>query len=296
MYWASDGIYVCAGNETGFFAAQDLTGTTIRSFYNKIDNHQSAFGAYDSFSNVVSWTYGDGSELFYKPSFQAWYYNKMASTNIKVRASIEVSPFVGGQSIDPITVNGVIVDVDGSDVVITTGIKLDTQTETKYLVIRPDNNTFTFASYNNTNFIDWEGVSTFGEDAHAFMQGAHFTGGAGNLAKQSPYITFHFNKTESGFDENYEPINPSGCLVRASWDWSNSDNSNKQGKEFQAYRFRRHYMPQDNTDEFNNGFETVVTKNKVRGRGKALSVLIKTEPSKDCQVIGWEQEVTINGA
>ena len=53
-------------------------------------------------------------------------------------------------------------------------------------------------------------------------------------------------------------------------------------------------MPQDNTDNFDNGYETVVSKSKVRGRGKALSVFIKTEPLKNCKLIGWEQEVTIN--
>jgi hypothetical protein len=294
MYWASDGIYLCESSESGFFVARDLTGTTIKTFYNGISSKQSSFGAYDTFENVVSWTYGDGDELSYKPSFQAWYVNKIASTNLKIRGSVEVSPFVGGKLIETITVEGVTVTVDAEDVVVTTGIKLDKKTETKYLTIRPDNNTFTFSSYNATNFVDWECVSDFGEDAYAFMRGAHFTGGAGNLAKQSPYITFHFNKTEEGYDSEYEPINPSSCLVQASWDWSNSDNSNKQGREFQAYRFRRHYMPTDNTDEFNNGYETVVSKSKVRGRGKALSVLIKTEPLKNCQLIGWEQEVTIN--
>mgnify|MGYP003624603020 FL=1 len=304
MYWASDGIYLCESGDTGFFVANDLTGTTIRTFYNNITQHQTASGAYDSFSNVVCWTYGDGNELCYKPSFQAWYYNKIASTNIKVKGNIEVSPFVGGKSIDPVTVSGVVVDVEGDDVVVTTGIKLDIQTETKYVAIRPKTATiqddqFTFSSYNNAEFKDWGSIPAAGqyaEDAYAFMQGAHFTGGVANRAKQSPYITFHFNKTEEGYDEDYEPINPSSCLVQTSWDWSNSNNSGKQGKEFQAYRFRRHYMPQDNTDNFDNGYETVVSKSKVRGRGKALSVFIKTEPLKNCKLIGWEQEVTINDA
>ena len=304
MYWASDGIYLCESGDSGFFVANDLTGTTIRTFYNSITQHQTASGAYDSFSNVVCWTYGDGNELCYKPSFQAWYYNKIASTNIKVKGNIEVSPFVGGKTIDPVTVSGVVVDVEGDDVVVTTGIKLDIQTETKYVAVRPKTATiqddqFTFSSYNNAEFKDWGslaalGAPTYPEDAYAFMQGAHFTGGVANRAKQSPYVTFHFTKTEEGYDEDYEPINPSSCLVQTSWDWSNSNNSGKQGKEFQAYRFRRHYMPQDNTDNFDNGYETVVSKSKVRGRGKALSVFIKTEPLKNCKLIGWEQEVTIN--
>jgi len=293
MYWSSDGIYLCEAAQ-GFYAAKDITSNTIKTFYTAITDTKSAFGNYDDFTKTVHWTYEDGKELTYKLNFQAWSTNVMADTNIKIRGNVEVSPFVGGKVIDPITVSGVAVTVSSDPVIITRGVKLNKRTETKYLTIRPDNNTFTFASYNDTTFIDWNGVSTFGDDAYAFMQGSHFTGGISNRAKQSPYVTFHFNKTETGFDAEYEPIGSSSCLVQTSWDWSNSSNSNKQGREFQAYRFRRHYMPENNLDGFDNGFETVVTKNKVRGRGKALSVLIKTEPLKDCQLIGWEQEVTIN--
>ena len=143
------------------------------------------------------------------------------------------------------------------------------------------------------NFKDWVTEGS-GVDAPAHMLGAHFTGGDGSKSKQSPYVTFHMLKTETGFDVDYNVVGSSSCLVQTSWDWSNHINSGKEGREFQAYRFRRHYMPTDNTDGFDNGYETVVTKNKVRGRGKALSVSIKTEPLLDCKLIGWEQEMTIN--
>ena len=294
MYWAVDGIYLCESSDSGLFVARDMTTVSIKSFYNSIVGKQLAYGRYDDFTKSVNWVFGDGTELSFKTAFNAWVVNEIADSDVKVRGLVEVNPFVGGKRIDPITVDAVVVTVDGEDVVVATGIKLDSDTETKYLVIRPDNNTFTFASYNNTNFTDWEGVSTFGTDANAFMQGAHFTGGSGATSKQSPYVTFHFNKTEDGFDAEYEATNQSSCLIQTSWDWSNSDNSNKQGREFQAYRFRRHYIPADNTDGFDNGYEIVVTKNKVRGRGKALSVLIKTEALKNCQLIGWEQEITSN--
>lgn len=294
IYWSTDGIYLCETSDTGFFSANDITANTIKSFYEDITSKQDAVGTYDDFDKSVHWVYGGGEELVFKLSFNAWFPNVVSDDNIKIRGLVEVSPFVGGLDVDDITVLGVDVTVNGEQVVVTTGVKLNKRTEIKYLAIRPDNDTFTFSSYNDVTFVDWNSLVGFEEDADAFMQGAHFTGGSGAKAKQSPYVTFHFNKTETGFDSEFEPINPSSCLVQTSWDWSNSDNSNKQGRQFQAYRFRRHYMPADILDPFNNGFETVVSKSKVRGRGKALSVLIKTEPLKDCQLIGWEQEVTIN--
>lgn len=292
MYWTSDGIYLIQGSPEGFFSAQDLILNSIKTFYSEIPDKSKGVGAYDDFNNTVRWVYGGGNELVYKLNFKAWTVNVVEDTNIKIRSLVEASPFVGGMSIEDVFVDGEVVVSDGETVVVSTGIKISNPTEVKYLVIRPDNSTYTFSAYNNMDFIDWE-VNGFASDASAYMQGAHFTGGSGSKAKQSPYVTFHFKKTEDGFNSEFEPLNQSSCLVQASWDWSNHSNSGKQGREFQAYKFRRHYMPSGQFDEFDNGFETVVTKNKVRGRGKALSVTIRTSPLKDCQLIGWEQEVTV---
>ena len=93
------------------------------------------------------------------------------------------------------------------------------------------------------------------------------------------HIVTHFKKTEDGYDvgEDEELLlrNPSSCLVQAQWEWSNHPNSGKWGREWQAYRFRRYYIPENASDEFNNGHSTVVTKSKLRGSGTVLSLLFK---------------------
>jgi len=38
----------------------------------------------------------------------------------------------------------------------------------------------------------------------------------------------------------------------------------------------------------------VTTKNKIRGRGRALSLKFSTEPQKDCQILGWSADMHSN--
>ena len=38
---------------------------------------------------------------------------------------------------------------------------------------------------------------------------------------------------------------------------------------------------------FNNGFPVVVTKNKIRGAGKALRIRFESESGKDFDFLGW---------
>lgn len=265
LYWSDEGVYIAEGSESGFFVAKDLTKANIKTFYTNIQDKGEVTGAYDKGDRSVRWLYDTNSgvrtgELVLRLDFGAWVVNDISKSAARVRELISTC--------EPPCI--------------------------KYLTFEnTGNDDLTFSEYNNTKFADWEDLGA-SDDASAYMAGAHFTGGDGSKAKQSPYVTFHLLKTETGFDENFEPLNPSSCLVQTSWDWSNNDNSNKQGKEFQAYKFRRHYMPADSSDGFDNGYETVVSKNKVRGRGKALSVTISTELEKDCKLIGWEQEMTIN--
>ena len=101
----------------------------------------------------------------------------------------------------------------------------------------------------------------------------------------------HMNKTEVGFSVgeggDWIPVNPSSCLVQAQWDWADSDTSGRWGRKFQAYRHRRQYFPVNTSDNFDNGESVVTTKNKLRGKGRVVSLLIETEPEKDLHLLGW---------
>ena len=109
--------------------------------------------------------------------------------------------------------------------------------------------------------------------------------------KSIPYIWFYFTRTEDGFSDagssDFTLDNPSSCKVQAQWQWANHANSGKWGTEFQAYRLNRLYTPTGASDAFNYGEDVIVTKNKLRGSGKALSLYIKSETGKDMKLLGW---------
>jgi hypothetical protein len=104
-------------------------------------------------------------------------------------------------------------------------------------------------------------------------------------------LPMHFRRTENGVvtDDNGDlvPANQSSCMVQAQWEWANSSNSGKWSRPWQAYRYKRAYIPANGADPYDTGFYTIVSKTKIRGFGKVLSLYISTEPEKDCKLLGW---------
>src|SRR5690606_31713318 len=151
-------------------------------------------------------------------------------------------------------------------------------------------NGYSFADYTDKGFVDWRSVDGVGVDADAFLITSYTSGGDFQRNKNVPYITVHLKRTETGIiDDNGDSvfINPSSCLMQARWDWSDTSNSNKWGRVFQAYRYKRDYIPVSLPDDFDTGFLMISTKNRLRGYGKVLSLRFFTEPGKDLHLYGW---------
>lgn len=73
----------------------------------------------------------------------------------------------------------------------------------------------------------------------------------------------------------------SSLLMQARWDWANLSTSNKFSRQTQVYRNVR---PNSATSA---GFPILVTKNKVRGKGRALQLRFVSESGKDAEIVGW---------
>lgn len=313
MYWSDSGIYRVAPDQFGDYKAESLTERTIQTFYDKIDTLDKirCNGIYDAYNKKVRWVYGnrvdsatESKELIFDLPLSA-FYNSVINQSIKlpiVVAGVPVPPFRMVANDVIVTVNGNDVTVNGEDVTTEVVSKEQAPKDMIYLVVTGITPVIqvTFATYHNTDFVDWQRLSpSTAKDAEAYMVTGWMSNGDYQRSKQVPYITFHFNKTEQGFEEDehgdFVPTRPSSCFVSAHWDWSNSANSGKWGREFQAYRFKRHWMPESVDDSFDNGYYTVVTRNKLRGQGKVLSMKIRTEPKKDCHLLGWSMSMSMNG-
>lgn len=305
-YWARDGIYVIGPDQFQSVTVQNISQKTIQSYYENLSpmSKENAIGVYDLFSKKVRWVFNQGVpfdsssecfELVFDTVVGCFYPNRIGSiqNQVEVTSLFLTSPYVVGLS-------DVAVMVDTEDVYTPAGLVTVEQEvrrsgiqAVKYLAWLNQGGQLVigFSYYNNTSFRDWENVDGAGVDAKAFLISGAQTVGDSAIDKQVPYITMHFIRTENGRTADGEPINQSSCLMRCQWDFSNSPESNKWSPLVQTYRYVSPKLILDTN--YDNGFEILSTKNKLRGRGKAFALYLETEEYKDCRILGWN--IAING-
>lgn len=312
MFWGDDAIYHVTTDQFGGWVSNNISFGRIQKLFDaiNIEDKRAAKGEYDSYERKVRWLYYNRTvddtptrELILDLQLQAFYTNvigKLGGENFPRAASIYIGvPY-------QVVADQVFVLSDADDVLsgtdqvylsteVRTGVS---QREIGYLVITSVSPTleYTFATYRNSDFRDWFAVDGVGVDAEAFTVTSYLSGTDFQRDKQVPYITVHLRRTETGFQEvgdELVPINQSSCLMQARWDWSDSDRGGKWGREFQAYRYRKLYIPEDSLDEYDNGFSTVVTRNKLRGNGKVLSLKFRTEPHRNLHLYGWSMVFSV---
>lgn len=288
-YWSSDGIYTIGKNQYGDLEVKNLSQQTIQSLYQNIPNDSklNVKAGYDTLRGKVRWIYKTGTrftpnsqtfELVFDSQLGAWNKNQimnLADNSTEVFGIFRVAPY----HIDP------------------TDLTSDTSV-LKYVVMHSGGSglyqlQYGFGYYGNQKWSDWASNNGVGVDAKAYCLTGQQTAGDTGVDKQVPYLIMYFRRTEDGVDSSYNPTNPSGCLFRGQWDFSNTINSNKWTPLREAYKYKKPYLPVSLSDPYDTGYEVISSKNKLRGKGKAFSLYFETEPLKDCQVLGWN--LTING-
>lgn len=315
LVWTNAGIFVILEDEiTGRYKAENVSLNTIQHYYNTIPElgkaNVKAF--FSERENQVRWLYNDtpeyaqgnylnhyNRELILDLTLQAFYTNSFSELEANSPKICEYISFPGYvvASADASIYAGVDeVQVTSTDqVVIEDSITSARGEQFGYLTFT--GTLFTISKFTNSNFVDW---STAGNGTGANYESYLVTGyeifGDASRKKQSPYIIFYFEKTESGFEldsnGNLQFSNPSSCMVQSQWNWTNSTLSNKWGTPFQAYRIHRTYTPTGESDTYNTGDRVITTKSKLRGSGKALSLKISAEAGKDLRLLGWSLAVT----
>lgn len=313
-FWGPEGIFLVAKNQYGDWSVSNISEKTIQTLYDEIEelDRRNCKGVYDQFDKKIRWMYNqDGDrnnlnqvlELIVDTSLGSFSKNRIYNLpqfTPDVVGYITTSSFLSGDITNNVVVGTDNVLAGGEEVIVTTSVRTSGVQSIKYITLAGEGGGhigFTFSQYRNTNFIDWEDRDGVGVDAKAFILTGQTTAGDSSIAKQTPYLTIHMRRTEDGVvdvDGELIPEHQSSLLIRSQWDWANSINSHKWSSPFQAYRYKRPYFIADISDTYDNGFETVVTKNKLRGRGKAMSLYFETEPRKDCRILGWSLALTGN--
>lgn len=312
FYWGDDGIYVIEkGGVDGGFQVSNLTETTIQTYYQGISaiSKASVVGTLDASNRTVRWIYNTGENRFSAESItyelvlsiplKAFYRNRIynpTDNSIEVVSVFSAVQFVSESTEEDIIASGDAVIVGSDVVVVERNTVSDGLQSSRYLAFERSEAgvlSFSFAYYKDLDYVDWPNASE-GVDAKAYVITGQITGGVPGLAKQAPYLVIFMKRTERGVLPDLTPQFPSGLLFRSQWDFSNTANSKKWSPLAQGYRYRMPLFIEDVVDDYDNGFDLVVTKNKLRGRGRALSLYMESIPGKDCRIVGWALDVNGN--
>jgi hypothetical protein len=138
-------------------------------------------------------------------------------------------------------------------------------------------------------FKDWYSADSVGVGFECYIVTGDDLGNqqGGDKEIQGLYLMAFMRRTETGVDSNGDPINPSSCLFQSRWDWTDSATPGKWSTAREIYRHTRLWFPTVPSATFNDGYPVVVTKNKVRGRGKSVAFKFTADEDKDMQIIGW---------
>jgi hypothetical protein len=329
FYAAKSGMYIIQPNEVNQITATNITETTIQSFYLGITNNvkQNMTGFFEEDQRRVRWLYADNDiyntatansvfnkELVFDLVLGAWYTNSFEASSTQYMSSYIPLPDTFATDITAdVSYGGVdtdLVTVNTTDNVVVNVTDRATTADTFFYLSR-DGANMSMGGLTDTTFQDWGDTSY-----DSFLETGYMSEGDSARTKRATYLVTHFNRTETGFEEingELEALNPSGCLVQAKWSYSEAlptnpldSGSGQFGKVynattglweaggFQAYRFIRNYVPANVNDSFDYGESVITTKNKLRGKGKALRLKFSSDEDKDFQLLGWTMEITGN--
>lgn len=314
IYWSKAGIYLLKPDQaSGRFAAESISLTSIQTLYLEIPEIAKNFckGLYDEKENRIRYLYNDSTdysatnypnsynkELVYDLTLKAWYKNSISSLASDSPYIADYVPIPGytvtSREESVVAGTAPVIVTAGTSVVVDDDIPVSRTEQFSFLTIV--GTSFTLSKYNGSDFLDWKTKDSVGVDFTSYLYTGYELFGDIMRQKQIPYVFFYFEKTEDGFTPSGDDLvfkNQSSCKVQAQWGWSNSAANGKWGKEFQAYRILRNYTPSGAADAYDSGESMVVTKNKLRGSGKSISLYIKSETGKDMKLLGWGHPVTM---
>ena len=315
IYWSKAGIYqLVPDSASGRFRAESISLKTIQQLYLDIPELGKNYckGFYDEKENQVRWLYNDtttyntnnyinkyNKELIYDLTLQAWYKHEigeLAANSPYAADYVNIPGYSVGSTTETVYKGTDEVIVTSTDSVIVNS-DLATNRSSQFSFLTISGTSFTISKYKNDSFKDWVAADAVGINYLSYLITGWELFGDYLKKKQVPYVQFYFKRTEDGYSAatgTLELTNQSSCLVQAQWNWANSANSGRWGNQFQAYRLLRNYIPTGAVDPFDYGDGVIVTKNKLRGYGKTLSLYIKSEAGKDMKLLGWGMPVTMN--
>lgn len=297
IWWSQSGIHTLSFEAgTGRPTEQNLSISTIQSFYDKIDGLSKArcHGMYDKQNKRVLWLYPDNGEpdvnkksniLILDITLQAFYPWRVSDSQAEdSRRIVDLSYTKGAGSamVDSLVelpggLSEPVVAADETDFVYITKMSQLAQSKSSIVFLIAADTGLSFGLFNDKSFYDWgdQDYTSFAETGYDFV-------GDSILKKSAPYLVTHCRVTEEGWD-NGEIVRPSSLYVSAYWDFSKRPATSAQ----QAYRYKKTPIPNGNPDDFGYPDTVISTRLKVRGSGRSMKLRFESEAGKDFILIGY---------
>ena len=313
IYWSKAGIYTLKPDAaSGRFSSESISLTSIQTLYLDIPEigKNNAKGYYDEKENIVRFLYNDSDdysetnyvnkytkELIYDLTLQAWYKNELSSLASNSPYVADYVP-IPGYSVTTATETVLagatpVHHSSAGGVIVTSTVPVSRSSQFSFLTIR--GTSFTLSKYSDNTFMDWKTADSTGVTFSSYLVTGYELFGDIMRQKQIPYLFVYLQQTEKSFSSSGSDFildNQSSCMVQSQWNWANSAAGGNWGTPFQAYRILRLPTP-SGAGAWDSGDSMVVTKNKLRGSGKTLSLKIYSETKKDMRLLGWGYPVTM---
>lgn len=300
LWWSKNGIHTLSfDSNAGRPTESNLTLGTIQTYWDEIPTASKLKlkSTFDPINKRLYWAWPSSDEtveskvnniLVLDTAIQAFYPWYIEDETEPTDSIIGIEFFSGfgaaASTFDVVTGNGNDVVTSAGDDVVSIQNVSTTGAPAIILLIRDGaTDKVTMGSFTNDDYLDWgtTNYSSFAEAGYDFM-------GDLVLKKTAPFITTYMRRKETAWEGNetdgYDPNNPSSLLVSAFWDFKNTSSSTAQ----QAYRLKS--MPiVDSTNllDFDYPESVIVTRMKVRGRGRSMRIKFESEQGKDFILLGY---------
>lgn len=312
LFWGYSGVCSIGKDNVGALQVASITDLNIKSLYSAIPSlaKQFATGAYNAADKVVYWLYNknldtDDDTFPYQKTnilaldvrLNAFYTLSFSdSQSLPVILDVIVTKETLNQSntftvIDASSNN--VIDASSNQVTATIVSNVAGSKQWKFQTLVPSGSNYeiTFSDFLNernapSKWRDWYNYNSTGVTYSSYLlTGYNFAPNGPSKRKQSQYITVYMERTETGFDASYNDLNSSSCIMQTRWDFTDSANANKWDAGQEVYRHTRMYIP--STLDFDDGYPVVITRNKIRGRGRALQLKFTADEDYDMRILGW---------
>jgi hypothetical protein len=278
LFSGTNGVFIIQPDErTGVLYAQSMTEASIQTAWSRIpaERHRVVKMAYDKVNKQVWMLFDSAGEIGTTPP-DKYAYRGAFCFDLRLGGWAK---FAFPQSLDQGYITGIFATRDTVGCGRFSNLKFTVLTENEFQIMDLCRGTAT-----DDLFRDWTGT----EEPGFLLMGPDNLENWSNR-RQAPVVHVFSKNTELGRGENIASIR-----MRSQWDWTDRVETGKWGTDQEVCRKTRMHIPASDED-WNDGYPIIVTRNKVRGRGRALQLLFQTSPGKDAHIHGYAVRYHVTG-